>query len=467
MAKAKLTIAVAGAVLGAAALAGPGLLAGRLEARFRDWAEQVSTPSHEVTVERYERGWFSSTAEVSVALALRGLTEPITLRGTETLRHGPVAFGGPCGVHLGLATVHSRLVVPERYAEEARARLFPGGALATTCAYVGPAGDVEGEGRIAGYEGPIPGAVGAFTAVRWAPATVRYRYSADLVERRVDIDAPRLEAHGRGERMAVEGMSFMVNSEQVHGPLQNVSGRLDMARMEVAMSDAGEARATPLVYEQPSFGFDSKVESGRVNSSFSATVRSGRVADDEFGTVELHLALERLNAKAVQRVSEQFQMLAESGASVEEIQQQSIALWLEALPELVSDSPVLKIGPVTYEGEHGDLELHGEATFDGREGFGSSQGLVQRLSASAELSASASLMLALEAKVLENQLRKAGATQLQIQRALSQHRGQVLANWQAQGLIEKAGERYRSRLALESGRLTVNGRPLGLGGSVP
>ena len=92
--QARIAYIVAAVCLGAVIVV-PALFGGRAERVYRDSIAQLAGAGHAVRLESYRRGWFSSQATVSVAVAGRGA---ITL--VQHVHHGPLGFYN--GWHVGV-----------------------------------------------------------------------------------------------------------------------------------------------------------------------------------------------------------------------------------------------------------------------------------------------------------------------------------------------------------------------------
>lgn len=447
-----------------AAPAGFGYLADqRMDALIAEMEKSGAVKFSQV---KRHRGWFSSTAEVSVEVsgelgqayrkylekAGSGDGQPLRLTFLNRIHHGPVPFTAPKGRRPALAVIDTELIAvqgdrpvsKEDFPVELVTRLRLSGGGVTHIAMPARTGAI-GEGD---------------TQIDWQGLEGRVTFSADLRKVQARFSAPRLvvEDARTSVRLAdarlssdmrpyVDGLSlgkiaFSVGEVHIQ-PENGEEVELDGLSLEAASEEAG-----PQV----------------IDSSVVLRMDTLRAAGMQFGPGAYLLALRNLDAAALAKIQETVEELQQKDLPPEQINMMLGATMVGLLPELLKRGPVLEIKEVSLDSEHGKLHGTGSLTVDTSNPAVLSNPLLLKdaVVADVELHIPEAFLVAIAAQGLQRELRGLDMEYPDDQvEAMARVRVQTrMSVPPVATLFVLEDGTYRFEGSIRKGRITVNGREI-------
>ncbi len=461
------TLSILAAVL--ALLALPALLGAVTERQVRMRIESMQEGSLTATLLSYERGWFSSRAKIELKLSPRYLAQlqaldPAAPKGaapdqSATLlvdfAHGPIVIGN--GLFFGLSETVARLD-PETVGELERRVGVP--------YFFRFRGRTSLLGNIA-FDAQMPPVhlVLDDTELDFSGAvlagTLRARHLVSSLE--VGSITFQTPAGALGLRNLTAGVDAEIRSRYV------MPGTLELTLEHAMIADT--ATAEPL-FEVSNLKARSdsmldpsstQLEIGMSYSLDSLTAEGMLLTEADLG-----IAAHKLDVEAMERYFDGAARLAAAGQSTDRAEVLAalspvIARGLAAGPSLVLDPVHFRFNDEPFDAR---LELAADSTAlppVGAVDLEDPSLWLSVLRSAATIEMSKALARQLAVLVVQLQLASSGDLPPEQWRPLAEAQaGLVLATLTSQGLLQTAGDSYRTDLDVADGLLTVNGRPMPL-----
>ncbi len=420
----------------------------------------------EARIDAYERGWFRSRARLTVAPvaaaggAGAGAASPIApgapsapgapgaIRVVVDFEHGPVSLEH--GFFFGFVQIEAR---PEPAAGTATAYPFRFDARTSL------GGELRFAAELPALDRQTAAAHLSFSGGRLVGSLRRSRLTAHGT-------AATLRLEQAAGSLSLRGVELTTESALASGgaAVNKATLKAEGASLESADSTR-ELDATVLAVNAQGTIDAMRLLEGTLEIS-ADTMHAGE--EGRIGSPRLHGRIRRLDLRALRDYSDAARRIEANVLPPEEaadVLEPSIHALLAAGPSLEIETLEL-----SFDGE--PLEVRAEASVD-------KAALPQHsavdllavdfwtriLEARADVSASKVLVERAVAAVLENRLRRSGSPREQQIAPIAQGQAAVLVPLLAlRGYLENAGNRYKSALRLEHGKLTVNGKRVALPG---
>jgi len=431
------------------------------ESAVRERAESLRDEgSLRVTIESFDRGWFTSRAVLSIEpdptadprLMLIGFVEPMTV--VVDFKHGPLS------VHDGLFFGFSELV--------ARPALAPSGELLDAPfdfefrAHSNFGGSLNFAADIRPFD-----SIGEGFALSFSGG----RLHGTLADPRVQavIDAEALQVTQGTTTYSLLGLRASADTEQVAEHVRPGTITLEIDRMAVDVGDTDRSTLFDLraLAVESSSALDGTRE--HLDGTLNVVLGRLRLADGtEIAGARLSAAANRLDVAALDAYSAAAARAAENGVPIaDEVE--------PAVRRLLAAGPAASIDALQFEVDGEPFDASARAAADPAELPAGAADIRDPALWTAVLDGRAEVTIA---KTLADKAAVAIAKWLlgarvmdgesmpgQSLDALAQAQaGLAIAVLSAQGLLEDTGELYRTVVQLDDGRLSVNGQPLPLFG---
>lgn len=462
MVKAWTAVAGVGVALGAA-YAGGTWWAGRevqqaLQAQQARMGQEV--PFVKVAEQRYERGWWSSMRTTTYEFGCLPAGDegqpprPLRLTVLDRIQHGPLAGGR----HLGAAYMESELVLSGQV-QEAASRFFgsaPPLRVQTVVGFDGgyhsrvtsPAGQIQGEqGEQLTWQG-LQGEVsanGAGTELRYEVRMPGLELRAPAAQGTMKMTG--LQVRGDGHRPA-EGSWWLMTGR----------GEGEIASVEFEGMAPGGA-SMKAGFSQLRFASDTRIEQDLLHSTSTITGQ-GRIGDTPLDKLEMQASIKRLHAPTYAKLVSTL-MQGGAGCGEEGPDPAQLLASLEGdLRQLLPHGPEYALDKlaVEYGGQRGELSY--AIAVEGVTAEELELPVPALLMTKGQLRADVKLPVTwLQELAAQPALRKAGSA------PDPQMLNLMLDQFAAQGLLVRDGEHVASSLRYQQGRLTLNGKPMQMGGA--
>jgi uncharacterized protein YdgA (DUF945 family) len=421
--------------------------------------EIAEYPDAQILETSYERGWLQSRAATSFEvrgplgesfqrwLAGRGRDEVrgrVGIRIRQTIEHGYTPLlewltGGLEGTPV-LGRVETQLELDEETQSELAAVIgrLPAVRISTVIRAPGVGeSSVTVPARL--LEGRLAADEGGGWAARWSGLRGNVIHTAELDRFAASFQSPGIEGRNADLVFAVRDLQWTADMERDESglPVGDVSLRIGTLRLSSQKEGA------------PEFGLDrwtmtqsSAVEEGSFNSSLESRLHEIRLGEYVYGPGNAELQLRNLDALSLVRLQSRGApgLSSPNSSDVARTAVEGGAIGL--LPDLVSRSPQLEIRSLRLSTPAGDLEATLRVHLDG------SRPEFVRDPVTLPLALQVQVEFQCPAEMLD---------------ALTQGMEEELLALRREGWILLDGDRYRSRLAFERGKLIVNGIPKALG----
>lgn len=475
----KKAIPVAIVILVAAALGLPRVFGGLAESQVEARVATINAgDALRVTVDDYARGWFSSTADLTVRLAPELVSQldsgPADIPAwvsTESvlpvraeLGHGPLGVGA--GPFLGLSSVVAR-PHPEAAWVQDVAETYAMPYLFEFRARTGLTGRTAFDADIPSVDTAATGGDTRFSGAALEGTLHGNHLVADVDIDTLDVAAPDVSARMSDVRAALD-TRFLGNNRNTG------SASVEIAELGVAVQSAA---AQSVQMQGVRIATEGTLEDDAWSSRLDYTADT--ITPPNGRTIEsaaLGVAVEGLDDAAMTEV----QALLEDGGVDPDTGAPNVsqAELMAVLNEVLAGTPSLEIAPIgfTRDGEAFDanvrLDVREDATPLDPGALASGPQAWMRLVDGA--------LDATIAKPLARQIAVA-ATQAQLAAQAPQNGGNsgdpaqaaesqarlVLVMLAGQGFIEEGEDAYSTQIRLADGSLTINGQPLPTGGAMP
>jgi uncharacterized protein YdgA (DUF945 family) len=417
----------------------------------------------DVTVESYERGWFSSRAFVTVAppatdpaaAALLVLSAPMTV--VVDFNHGPVSVKG--GFFLGFSEMHARPApAPDRdptidFAFEAQSTF---------------GGDLHFLAQLEPFHQETPNVGVSFSGGRINGTLAGQRVNARA-------EAESLQYRRGAATLSVLGLRASADNELLSRYLMPGAMSVDVDRLSL---DLGTGDSST-IFDASGIALASRTSSDAARERLDGTARlafdrARAGSDTVIGRASLETRVQNLDVAALEAYSEAAARAAASrpdGAAVADQIEPAVLRLLAGGPSFAIETLRFDVNGEPFEAsvrvtaDPSALPAAGAAdmrdlmlwarVLDGRVEITAAKPLAERM-------AVAAWRTQLRARVMEGESMPGRSLD-----ALAEAQvGIALAVMSAQGLIEDTGTLYRVQLSLEDGEIALNGQPLPLLGAL-
>ncbi|MFA9461801.1 YdgA family protein [Thiohalorhabdus methylotrophus] len=457
---------VAGAlvVLGGAGAAVPYFTGMRAEQAFRENLRSVSEhPQVDLRLVRYERHWLGAEAESELTVESGG--ERITMHLGHQIVHGPT----PTNPALARVTTTPAL---EGEARKAAAHYFGERAPLTADLTIGLGGNQRLVLSSPAFKGSPRGAPD--TRVQWGGLSGEGRFHGG--EGSLRLKVPELRVSDDKGRLRLQDVALRSDFRRHAPDLWLGDSTLSAAHFEMALPDADADALHHLELAELDYTQQAELSEDGDSLTLAGELRAeqARTDDRKLRDARLGVELRRLDAAAYQEISRRFRALDTGNLSEEAMAAEGLAIFREMLPRFLDSSPELALTELSFKAPGGDFRGTARARYtgDGRKAqraLDDPAVLLQELEAEAEIRAGKSLVIGVLEDRAREQLRKEAGPRsnpVQMERAVERSVSQRLGMMQAFGFLEAEGERFISKVAWNRGTLTINGRPLNLGGAL-
>ncbi|AWI80064.1 MAG: hypothetical protein CVU19_03765 [Betaproteobacteria bacterium HGW-Betaproteobacteria-13] len=444
-------VVVAGAI-GAAALAlvgGSYAIGGNIESGFRDSMMAMSSPAVQIRVLDYKRGIFG--AEAHTLWTLNDGDEPIDFRVTHHIDHGPFPAGRA-------AQVHSDVVLPAELKDGFDAAL-QGRSPLEVLTLVGWGGELQHRISSPDYRGKA----GEAMDLVWGGINGEIRISADRQQAKGRIDLPLLDVRDPdGNVLVVENLALTLDSARPQqyrfwtGPSSLSVGRASFS------ARGGEAsfNLDGLKIESQA-ALDGEVVNMSVDFGVKQMVGGGETVDD----LSFVLALERIDAGALDSITRSVEQTAGEAADIEAQQAELMGAVMQQLPVMLKRSPAIELKRVGASLNEGRAEMGARIDYVGTEGE-AGMNPFSDLVASLRVSIPKALLV----RLIEMSERQSivgyvtemeiDASDAEIDQAVSAAVNERVAGITGNGVVLEKDGLLTTDMRYKDGALLVNGEPL-------
>lgn len=449
---------------------------GRVEAAFAEQKDFIAGQSAlKVVDQRFERGIFTSRAEVSVELqgqaaAVWGglarevlgsaLKEPPRLTWVHEIHHGPF----PAWRQGDFSVADARFLTRLRINPEIAAKLpevFGDGAPVLLTTDFFSDNNAVSQVAVPAIQRDLKGG----TQLTWQGMSGEVRFSRAYDAFQTHLAMPRLELVSGVNKAVLANLA--VNGDMKRGGqgLWLGNGGLSVAEMSVS--------ATGMTGKIAGLAYRGSVrENGEfidVGTEFS--LKNAEFRDIKMGQARLALNFGHLHGPTLGKMRAEMDALDRQPLPDEQRTAQAAALVLGLYGELMKRQPEVAVKELSFAMPEGDLKFSLAARLLSVPDDGAGpMALLGAIEASADLDVAEDLAKKLAAKGVKEQLRSAmaeanaGKDAAEVEADLDAHAtvavsAQIAAAIE-QGLVQRDGERLKATARWETGGLRVNGHPL-------
>jgi uncharacterized protein YdgA (DUF945 family) len=419
----------------------------------------AESPDTQVLETSYERGWLQSKAQASVEIrgplgelfqqSLLGLGREevrgrVGIRMRQTIEHGyaPLLEWWSSGLEgtpiVGRVETHLELD-KETQSEIAAVmgRLPP--VSITTLVRVSGIGESSVTVPARRFQSKRAGEEGGGWAARWDGLRGNVVYTTDFDHVAASLQSRGIEGGSAGSLFALRDLKWTADVTRDESGLLvgDVSSSIGSFRLS-----SREEGAPGFELDRWAMSQSNAVEGGSFGSALEVRVHAIRLGDRSFGPGKVEFQLRNLDARSLARLQSQG-LAGFAPPDSRDVTQAAVDGGARSMMSaLVSRSPQLEIRTLRLATPSGDFEAKLRIDLDG-----SQPDLLQNLFTLLPL-LEVDAEFECPAEVLD---------------ALYQEREAELLDLRRKGWVLLDGERYRSRLELEQGKLIVNGLPKALG----
>ncbi|CDZ75874.1 hypothetical protein BN59_00134 [Legionella massiliensis] len=312
-----------------------------------------------VEVEKYNRGWFSSTAELAwrlhvpehVVTTQDGQSKTVSaedynLEMPLTIHHGPIIIVDK-GVKFGLGYAHTDLALPSKISEQFKSNFSSESTepKLDLSLFVNYFSNSSVEASVPEFKLISKDNTGQLD---WLGLTSSTSISSD--KNKVDGN------------ITVEGLNF--TKDQTKTVMSSITSEYDLHRSEggIYLGDASVSFPSLVVtnsdkklFELSQFDVhsDTNIEEGLFSSHFRTSLDKVVVNDKTYGPGNLEVAIRNLDAAALTKINEQANQLQQGNDAQ---RQQALLAILPQLPQLFSKGPEFEITEMNFTMPEGKIE---------------------------------------------------------------------------------------------------------------
>jgi uncharacterized protein YdgA (DUF945 family) len=442
-----LGIVVAVAIL--ALLALPYALGIKIEENFRGRLTTMAAKGGlQVAGERFERGWFSSTAET--VLRLPGV--PVEVSAQHTIHHGPVRFDRWLAGDFQIQHAQIETEANVKITGQRSSVTFPF-STSTTIA-------LNGDGHM---QIRSPAKRIAEESFEWQGINGEVRFDTAMQHIRSTLNAPRLSVG------VVEIADMKLTSDMREGIAGHYLGNAAFQIGSIDVTPAFQAKKLGITTSKAAHGTD-------ITFGITYEVLDIRTPTGQFGPGKLAIEIRKLDAATLARFQEEMNALQRSDRPREQIGMMQMGKVMQLVGELAKKAPEMEITELRFR--MGGEEISGKAklVLDGSKADLTQNPLLilTALAGDFELKLPGALLKPLVLPML--------TADLENYRRKGQLSAQTMTPEQTAAVLDRAlplylsrhpfarhfvqdNDRYRLNATLRRGQILVNGEPLSMPGA--
>ena len=419
-----------------------------------------------VTNNSFQRGWFESTADATLAVTdLPGASLSVLHR----ISHGPLPLDDDFQPMPLLARVKSQISIG-----------LPGGTVklppmhGKTTVYL--AGNSTTHLEMEAYKKATPkaGETEPFE-LDWKGMSGDFTLTADYKNLKGELNAPLLQ-------FAFKNGSFNLNKLQLSVDTQESPSGLDIGSLalgidKLAMDD--KSKGEQISIEGVRLSSNTQEASGNLNSTLTFQFKSLEAGGVKQGAAQIGMQLRKLDVATLVKFQKEVRELRKQKMPAEQVNMMVLGKTMELLGQLAKKSPELEITKLSFKAEDGEVTGRAKFVLDGSQldVSGNPMLMLKALSGEGEVSLPDSIVrllaepdvrrdieaLKTSGKLSEKEIAKLTPKRLaaitsQALRDLPQYKDNVIMRLR----LVKDGANYRIVAALKDGQLRVNNEPLQL-----
>lgn len=467
-------------IAGGAVAAAPYMIGTHIEEQFHTQFEALATsaqlpPEMQLTLDRYERGYRTTTVYTSFSLDMKNaqqnptpgapqFPENFKLTMKHEIEHGPLISGAPSTITL--AKFISTIELSDKYREIERF-YFKDKPFFTATSYFENDNSSISDMHIPAYQGPSH--IGD-AAVNWEGFSGTVTGNWNKIAAKIDSAAPLLEVALGGMQFSMKGFTTTSDTamspqglnlgtatmgiDQIDASGPNPAGYQQIASLHKLRINAGMAQHGSLVNFFEEFGFDHAV-----------------VADDRYENGLIRVEFNNLDATTLENISQKIQAQVNSlppSATPELIQSTMLAELQTAVPALLKHSPDIQISKASVLTPQGQIDGRMKVALLPSDQFDPQMGvmaLVPLLDIEVDLKLPLLLVTQLAEGMTAGQIRAQLAAQKQVmEEAEILNRSammtqQMLMQGVEQNFIKKSDDAVSAELRFKKGQILLNGQP--------
>ena len=418
-----------------------------------------------VTQNKFERGWFESTADTTFTLA----SSPVTISVLHRISHGPLPLDDDFQLQPLLARVKSQISIG-----------LPGGAVklpamtAKTSVYL--AGNLSTRLEMPPYvkAAPKAGETEAFD-LEWKGMSGEFALSADYKNLKGEMNAPILG-------FSFQDGNFSLNKINLSADTQEGASGIGIGNVAVdidkfAMVD--KKKSEQLVIEGLRLSSNTQEAGGNLNSTVSLQFRGLQTGGAKQGAAQINMQLRKLDVATLVKFQKEMRELRKQKSPPEQANMLMLGKTMELLGQLAKKSPELELTKLSFKTEDGEVTGKAKFVLDGSQldVSGNPMLMLKALSGEGEVSLPDSIVrlfaepdvkrdietLKTSGKLSQKEIaklspRRIAAITAQAIKDLPQYKDGVVSRLK----LVADGPNYKIVAALKDGQLRVNDQPLQL-----
>lgn len=404
---------------------------------------------------RYERGLFVSKAATRVVLAdpKKAEGEEFALIMEHIFRHGPLPLETGEELRPALAQVETFLASAADQPEIFRKILVEAPALEQirAKAWIGLLGAVDGVMQM-----PAVAVSDAESGISFEmeASSVHFLHDRQKGTLTGNLNFPGLRVQDEHGKSGLSGLSCTFDMQEGLPWVYVGNSTLKLAHLEVAREEKPSVTLSGLHMTS-----ESGIKFSRLFNVQNATLDSLMVGEKTYGPFFMDMAVRNLDAQAMSDLNKRLRDMSEQKEITAEAAQQMGAFAQDFFTKMLAAGPEFQIPRLSLHTDEGNVEGHLDIRLEGSAAHivMTPHWLLQRLEARGEISAQNSLVRHIVARSLGGGMSEEENATL-IDQAYDAQLGPLLR----ENFIVNDGERIKSRVVLNQGRLTVNGKAIPL-----
>jgi len=446
------------------ALGAPAVIGFKAEARYQLAIDRIQQSGVKVVSQRYDRGWFGSTAETGLLFVkpeeVSASNDSDSLQFTllSTISHGPLVSSG-----FGLAEIDSEI-------KALKEAIFPPDYPATIHTLVDLVGN--GRTRVNLPAAEITGSV-QMPDLSFGGLFGEMAFDAGFREMEVGFVLHSLSVSSAGQKLAELGETRLDSNSHtsVSGVLLG-SGNFRVQRLLLSDAESGDQ----MLVNELAIDLKSSEEAEQVSAVAGYRVQRIEIGGEVYGPGLLRLELSRLSGPVLVRLQQAMAEIKKQAMTDAQRSMAQLGVVMNIGSELLKSDPAIAIKPlrlVTPDGTlEGELSLRGDGLRPAD--LSSIPALANKLIADLSLRMPEKLFRAMLIKQaglkLDQQIaaiveQGGEAPELdrdQLQQLVEHQVDEQLNHWLAQEIIQRDGSDLATLASLSSGLLTINGKTIPL-----
>ena len=437
-------------------LAAPAIVGFQAEGHYQNLVKQLQKSGFTVVADEYHRGWMQSTVKTQLSLPIPQdeITDAEPKQFAFTLNseitHGPWLDG--------LAEIETVIQLDDE-------NLFPDDYPANISTLIA----MDGSGRtVVDLPEAELDATEDRPSVRFAGLQGEVMFDASFSDVHLDLRMPALQI-GNGEQQVASFSGISVNSHSWKNSTGLVLGDGRFAMKKFSVDDGQE---TQFDLENVIIEAESQEQDGAVKASVKYQLQKAMAAEAAYGPAELKISVDRLPSDVLLKIQQAMEEMNEKQMSPSQQQMAAMSVLLSSGPAVLEADPQLmvdRLHVVTPEGViSGQMSMQ-SIGLKWAEISNISQ-VVAKLQVNAQLRVPKVYAMDLATMEVSRRLQMQQLQQIesgneealmdaeQLEEMASQMANDQMMTLLEQGLISEEGQDYTSRLKMEDGLLTINGK---------